>query len=164
MATLARFPRLTSLSLGDWFESPAPGPARPDIALTAAGLGTLAGMVRLEALSINDDAVDATLLGAVARLVRLQSLRLQGHRIVDADLALLRPLVNLELLRINSPLVTNAGLLHLKPLIKLRDLNLVSRADDAGIAAIRPFFPRLRSAYGFEYPTGGDGAGPAPPP
>ncbi len=148
MAALARFPLLKSLRIKTSISTTynlANDPENWTARITPDGLQTLAGLTRLEALTLDDPTVvDDAWVGAVRAMTRLGRLNLDGDRITDDGLAALRPLVNLTMLDINSPLVTNASLSHLTAMTRLTNLFLTSQADAAGTAQLQTAVPTLK--------------------
>jgi hypothetical protein len=98
------------------------------------GMRALAGMPRMEWLSLGNTRVGDEGLGHLGGLDRLEVLTLENTPITDAGLAHLGGLTRLRYLHLNNTRVTDTGLASLKGLVRLERLYLCDTdVTDAGL-------------------------------
>jgi len=108
------------------------------------GLVHLAGLTRLEGLELSYSAIDDASLVHLGRLTSLRKLNLSypsaPDKITGAGLVHLGRLTRLEVLALNNTGVDDASLVHLAPLTNLQDLHLRgTRVTDAGVKHLLGF-------------------------
>jgi hypothetical protein len=134
LATLAEFPKLELLNLG---ETP----------IGDAGLVHLATLRNIRVLHLDTTQVTDAGLAHLEGLDKLETLSLgdNGEAITDLGLARLIPLKKLQLLEIGGPKITDDGLMYLQALTNLKRLYLIEAPNvtEAGIARLRSAVPRL---------------------
>jgi hypothetical protein len=107
--------------------------------ITDCGAAKLAGLTRLQYLSLQRTGMTGAGLRHLRGLMRLQELDLfNSDKIDDSGLAHLRGLHQLTSLDLSGTCVTDAGLVHLRGLNSLTSLDLSSTAiTDAGLEHLR---------------------------
>ncbi len=97
----------------------------------------LAGLSRLEELTLHGNLITDAGVAHLGRLKGLRRLDLRAPRITDAGLAHLRNLHNLKSLHLSDSAMSDAGLVHLRGLEDLESLSLDgTRITDAGLVHI----------------------------
>ncbi len=92
--------------------------------ITDAGLVHVAGLKRVETLTMPGAPIKGSGLSHLSGLTKLRTLDLEGTQVNDASLVHLQGLKELQSLNLGGTLITGRGLEHLKDMTSLESLNL----------------------------------------